>query len=322
MGAPRSNSPNTIPPRFIDEEKRAPQKFHLNVNLALSMQDEEIQKSTNRLEEIDSTDTSDLKDELLTLLSASNGCTEDKNIADIISKLSERNPRRKGFSELNCFPGEYHVLTIPHYPGRIKTTDERVVQYSLGRLSFDIFQPKELICTVKSVRNSVQLQQNAPKVMSGGNAAVFSYHIICELIIHTTDGDLEATLINKGFCRESEDRERRVKVTFTGGTLVPSYVTCDNDVMFSLWKKTFANAYENANKERTILGWIYLFCLKLFLGLVLPTDSQNLGSSRHENAFHFEINRPPKGFIDVLYLDSDMRITKGNRGTITVALNR
>ena len=286
------------------------------------MQDEEIQKSTIRLEEVESTDISCLKDELLALLSATNGCTKDKNIVDIISKLSERNPCRKGFSELNHFPGEYRLLTIPHYPGRIKTTDEKVVQYSLGRLSFNIFQPKELICTVKSVRNSVHLQQNVPKLMGSGNTAVFSYHVICELVIHTPDGDLEATLINKGFCRESEDRDRRVKVTFTGGTLVPSYDTCHNDIMFVLWKKTFANAYENAKKERTFVGWIYLLCLKLFLGLVLPTDPQNFGSSRHENAFHFEMNRPPKGFIDVLYLDDDMRITKGNRGTVTVALNR
>ena len=32
----------------------------------------------------------------------------------------------------------------------------------------------------------------------------------------------------------------------------------------------------------------------------------------------FEMKRCPHGYIDVLYLDEDLRITRGNRGTIVI----
>jgi hypothetical protein len=264
---------------------------------------------------------SHLKAELKALLSANNGCTKDREVVDIIAKLSECNPCPNGFSQLDCFPGDYSTLSAPNFPGRIKTTknnEENIKQYTLGRLSFNIFQPNELICTMKSIQNPVHPQHDALEDKDNGTA-VFSYHLIVDLTIHTPDGDLEATLINRGFCRESEDRDNRMKVTFTGGTLIPGCESTTNDKsMLALWEKTFANAYERANKERSFFGRMYQYCLILFLGLILPKDSKHLGSSRFENAFHFDMKRPPKGFFDVLYLDDDMRITKGNRGTVTV----
>lgn len=324
MGFQRSDSPTTITPISVTGVSLAYKKSLPIVDTLVSSEDEESREASVTSDEEVCTDTTYLKEELLALLAESHGSTKDEKITDIITKLSERNPCKKGSSLLDLLPGDCRTVTIPHYPGRIKAEDESVFQYTLGRLSFNIFQPNELVCTVTAIRNQVQLLHNVPDsldVKQGDNTAVFSYNIICDLIIHTPDGDLEANLINEGFCRQSEDRDNRMKVTFKGGTLVPSSSTCDNDRLLALWKKTFANAYEIANKRRSLLGWVYLFCLKLFLGLVLPTDYQNFGSTRHENAFNFEINRAPKGFIDVLYLDDHMRITKGNRGTITVLLN-
>lgn len=321
MGVPRSNSPSTVSPVEVEKvvEKVPPNQYKV------ASKDEKLQMSSDESEEVDPTDdTKYLKDELTALIAKSNGCTKDEKIGDIISALSERNPHKEGSLLLDVLPGDYLILTIPHYPGRIKTEDPSVCQYTLGRLSFDIFQPNELVCTVKTMRNPVHLQHDVtkvPKWMDDGKAAIYSYHIICELIIHTPDGDLEATLINEGFCRKSDDKTKptRMKVTFVGGTLVPSADTCDSEKSLTLWKNTFANAYAIANKKRSILGWVLLYCLKLFLGLVLPTDFKNSGSSRSENAFRFEINRAPHGFFDVLYLDDEMRISKGNRGTITIA---
>jgi hypothetical protein len=272
-------------------------------------------------EENTSNARSHLKAELRALLSVNNGCTKGKDVIDIIAKLSECNPHRNGFSQLDCFPGVYSTLSVPNFPGRIKATknnQENIKQYTLGRLSFNIFQPNELICTVRSIQNPVHPQHDASEGKDN-DTAVFSYHFIVDLTIHTPGGDLEATLINRGFCRESEDRKNRMKVIFTGGTLIPGCESTTNDKsILTLWEKTFANAYERANKERSFFGRIYQYCLILFLGLILPTDSKHLGSSCYENAFHFDMKRPPKGFFDVLYLDDDMRITKGNRGTITV----
>ena len=287
----------------------------------LKVQQPQVKQPGIVLEEDTSNARNYLKAKLKALLSANNGCTKDKDVINIIAKLSECNPHRNGFSQLDCFPGDYSTLSVPNFPGRIKTTknnQENIIQYTLGRLSFNIFQPNELICTVRSIQNPVHPQHEASEGKDN-DTAVFSYHFIIDFTIHTPDGDLEATLINRGFCRESEDRNNRMKVTFTGGTLIPGCESTTNDKsMLALWEKTFANAYERANKERSFFGRIYQYCLILFLGLILPKDSKHLGSSCYENAFHFDMKRPPKGFFDVLYLDDDMRITKGNRGTITV----
>lgn len=328
MGVARSNSPNTVSHRAVENLYKDSHDILHKVEKVPSKQQQQQQQQLqvhqpeSVQEDDDSIARSILKAELKALLSSNNGCAKDKEVVDIIAKLSDRNPFPKRFAQLDCFPGDYSTLTIPNFPGRIKATKnngEDTVRYTLGRLSFDLFQPNELICTVRSIRNLVHPQYNASESKDNDITAVFSYHFIIDLTIHTSEGDLEATLINEGFCRESKDKNDRMSVTFTGGTLIPGYEsTANENRMLALWEKTFTNAYEKANNARSFLGSIYRYCLILFLGLKLPTDSKYLGRSRHENAFHFDMKRPPKGFFDVLYLDDDMRITKGNRGTITV----
>ena len=309
MGVPRSNSPSTVSHRAVTEAK----KGHVKRAPSKQLQLEQLPQ-VNQME--DSNSTYFLKSELKALLAASKGCPKEETITDIIAKLSERDPCPKGFAKLDCFPGDFAALSIPNFPGRIKPAkknEEDIAKYTLGRLSFNIFQPNELVCTVRSIQNQMH------RISSDDDAAVFSYNFVCDLIIHTPEGDLEATLINKAFCRENENRDNRMSVTFTGGCLIPGNENTSYDPnMLGLWEKTFAKAYERATKERTLMGWIYHYCLVLFLGLTMPKDATQWASSRNEHSFHFDIKRPPKGFFDVLYLDDDVRITKGNRGTITV----
>jgi hypothetical protein len=318
MGIPRSNSPSTVSQRAVDVVAKDLHESLHEVDTERSKQQPErhiqVQKHGALHSEDDFTSIRYLKAELKALLSAKNGCTKDKEVVDAIAKLAERNPCPKGFAQLDYFPGDFSLLSAPSFPGRIKNSKDDTVQYTLGRLSFNIFQPKELLCTVRSIQNQV-LPQCSASGSKSNDVDAFSYHFTVNLTIHTPDGDLEATLINRGFCKESQDRNDRMLVTFTGGTLIPGY---ESNRMLALWEKTFANAYETANEERSLFGWIYCYFLILFLGLTLPTDWNRLGRSRYENAFHFNMKRPPKGFFEVLYLDDDMRITKGNRGTISV----
>jgi hypothetical protein len=277
------------------------------------------QKETN---DSNSIPRSNLKLKLRSVLCKYNGSTKPKEVVKIVNELAKLNPFPKDCARLDLFHGEYYTLTAPSFPGRVKPINydvnlKEIVQYTLGRLSFNIFQPNELVCTVRSIRNPVRPLSNTT---STDAAAAFSYNFIVDITIHTPDGDLEATLINRGNCRESDDVHNRMMCTFTGGTLVPSLVVNNDTTMLKLWGKTFAKAYEKADKERSYFGWMYQYFLKLFLGLNLPIDVvEDSGSdSLCENAFHFDIKRPPKGYFDVLYLDHDFRITKGNRGTICV----
>ena len=271
--------------------------------------------STNESQDSDSVLL--LKNELKGLLYERNGCADDERVTDIITKLSELRPCPKDYANPDYFSGDFASLSIPNFPGRIKATkedNEVVAQWTLGRLSFNIFQPNELVCSVRSIKNLVH-----PKSEEDDGTPIFTYYISMDITIHTPDGDLPATLITRAFCQENKGKDNRMSVTFTGGSLIPGNERIPfNTDMLDLWKKTFENAYEKARNERSFLGSVLDSSIGLFMGLTRPTDSAETAKSRDEHSFTFDMSRSPKGFLDVVYFDDSMRITKGNRGTITV----
>jgi PAP_fibrillin len=259
-----------------------------------------------------------LKAKLKSLLAKYNGCTKNKAVVDVVDQLAEMNPTTKNCAQSNLFQGEFYTLTAPTFPGRLKplTKDqEDIVQYTLGRISFNIFQPNKLVCTLRSVRNPVRPRT----VQTKDGQTTFSYHLMLDITIHTPDGgDLPATMINEAYCYEHPDVNNRLMVTFTGGTLMPADEIVHDPTKLKLWETTFQGAYQKADEERSYFGWFFHYFLKLLLGLTLPSDHRSQQDIL-KNSFHFDMKRSPTGHMDVLYLDEDLRITKGNRGTIVIA---
>ena len=141
-----------------------------------------------------------------------------------------------------------------------------------------------------------------------------AYPLVCDITVHTDDGDLPAILIMEATCSENPDINTRLMVSFTGGTLLPAKELRNDSSKLDLWSRTFEGAYKKADEERSYFGWLFQFFIKILLGLTYPTDE-----SLAKHSFHFDMKRSPVGYFDVLYLDDDLRITKGNRGTIVVA---
>jgi hypothetical protein len=257
------------------------------------------------------TETDNLKVELKSLLSKNGGSTNDPDVVAIVDQLSELNPCIENCAQSPGFLGDFQSLTCPNFPGRLKPQpgQEGLVQYTLGRMSFNIFQPAKLVCTMRSVRNPVAKQGTTDE-----GKMKLSYPLVVDLTIHTPDGDLPAILINEANCYENSDVNNRLMVSFTGGTLMPGEAVRDDPSKLKLWERTFEGAYKKADKERSYFGWAFQFFIKLLLGLTYPTDA-----SLSKHSFHFEMQRSPVGYLDILYLDEDLRITKGNRGTIVIA---
>lgn len=75
------------------------------------------------------------------------------------------------------------------------------------------------------------------------------------------------------------------------------------------WEDIFA---PEDNWKRTMGEYAKALAAKAFLGAEVPDHMEDDGSMK------FRLNRPISGHIDVLYMDDDIRITKGNYGTIFV----
>lgn len=262
----------------------------------------------------DDSPRSHLKAKLKSLLAKYNGCTQNSDVVDVVNQLAAMNPSPRNCAQCDVFQGESYTLTAPTFPGRIKAQpkDGSSGQYTLGRLAFNIFQPHKLPCTLRSVRTLVQPTDRVTK----DGQKIFSYHLVSDITIHTPDGqNLPATLINEAQCHESPDVNNRLEVSFTGGTLMPASELVNDASLLKLWSKTFEGAYEKADQERSYLGWCVHYVVKFLLGLTFPND---IDAAVTKNSFHFDMKRSPTGYFDVLYLDEDIRITRGNRGTIVV----
>jgi hypothetical protein len=254
-----------------------------------------------------------VKERLKSLLAQHNGSTEHPDVVQTIEELSALNPTVDAASS-PLFLGEFYALTSPNFPGRFAPNkgQEDLVQYTLGRLSFNIFQPNKLVCTLRSVRNPVKLN---PPVEGRHGKKVWSYPLILDISIHSLLGeDLPATLENEATSYKHAKQKGRFMIAFSGGTLIPAKEVAMNPSKLKMWAQTFEGAYKKADEERSYIGRIFQYISKLLLGLTLPTDHSLLKNS----SVHFDLMRSPVGYLDVLYLDEDLRITKGNRGTLVV----
>lgn len=324
-----------------------------------------------------SNDSSLLKKSKLNLreaLKENNGMTSHPRVVKAIEELCKLNPTSNP-STSSLLIGDFVTLSAPSFPGRIKSEKENVCMYTLGTIGFGLYEPRNLICTMKSVRQPMTYlnneetnqkhnetrhdeQKNSGKEEDQDNLAKkdesssssqeeeqshplssmkMMYPLVSSITIHTSpgddDGDLEAILTNQGVCtpvpssKNSGNGENRLSVTFESGKLTPSKQVLSNKAKLNLWKQTFHKAYTKAHEERSYLSRVGRFALHWMLKLTPPTDLvsndtdvDNTSTSMLGElySFQFQMKRAPHGYFDVLFLDEELRITRGNRGTYVI----
>lgn len=240
---------------------------------------------------------SQAKQNLRQALKTNNYRSETEAVQTAIRELAELNaPTNKADPcSSPLFEGDWLCLTAPTFPGRIEGTPDDVYKFTLGKMSFNQFQPTDLVCTVEHVVNPVTPIINDPDSSTDDEAvACFSYSVQSSISIATKCGnDLSALLITDATCRpwthtdEEDCIPGRAEVAFGGGSLEPVKDLIGNEGYARLWGETF--------------------------GVVTKKD-QDVPQS-----FRYDVERPFKSFLDVLYLDEELRITQGQRGTIVIA---
>ena len=256
-----------------------------------------------------------LKENLKSSLKKYNGDTSHVSVSRLIKELVELNPNLGEAIVSPLFNGKYTLLTPTIFPGKIKQNngDESIAQYTLGRLSFNIFQPQEMVCTLKQVRNTVfPIDENDRLNTKLKNKLKFNYQLISDITLHTQDGDVPAILKTDAICYKKGNIPNRIHIAFQSETLLPTDETMKSDSLSEIWHKSFHKVYSKSDQDRSLFNQLSYFAMKVAFGLNLPNDSDT------DKGFRFEMKRSPVGYIDVLYLDKDLRITKGNRGTLVV----
>ncbi|KAL3788081.1 hypothetical protein HJC23_008143 [Cyclotella cryptica] len=270
------------------------------------------------------------KSSLKRILLENNGDTTQPAVEDAIKTLQILSSEKRGEAEWNVtqdkhfHTGRWRTITTPPFPGRLPD-DGGKAKYTLGRMSFNMFKPTKAVCAIDEIVNVVEALDDDSSADQNGSSWEQSYNseVLMEISVsRTKEGStteetivLPAKLISYGVCTPTSPT--RIGVTFQSGTLKPNFdmTLKENEIRAKAWKETFEGAIAKEAEAQSILSKLATIAsnvlMKLMMGLDPPVDCMDFTQT-------YTIARPIAGHLDILYMDEDLRISKGNRGTIVV----
>ena len=255
----------------------------------------DLRNTDNRLMDIEAQDTKAQKTRLREALAAYAGNTKHEAVAVAIEKLVQLNPTAAPTRSEALMDGQWLLISAPNFPNGEQRADGKYV-YTLGRLAFNMFQPTSLKIVIDRV-----LQPVVPV----GKGQQRTYDIIVEFTtVDENTPTLQGIVHNFGVCEPTHDNV--LQVQFTGGDLAPKE---QNEM--EAWKGIFREQSKPSRtslKERLINS-----VLRMMFGIVPPQ-----GMDHQTGRVSFKKQKSPKGKLELLYLDEELRITRGNRGTVLV----
>lgn len=248
-------------------------------------------------------------------------------------------PRNK--SSMPKLEGMWMTMSKPNFADQIGTNDNEEFLYTLGRMSFDMFRPTHLVCSLQGTFNDVSVVSDqeraatkihAPKKLreevQNGTSVLRRYDIVTAFTIEPEnpaseeDSHGSMTHSNKGITRPIKGImtthgyvlpdpviKNRLSIWFTGGSLEVN----DDDVDLQEWARIFtpSNLPKRQLKQRA-----KLFAARALMG------ATPAGAMQSDGSISYEFKRPLGGhgstYIDVLYIDDTLRVAEGNRGGLYV----
>ncbi|GFH56357.1 hypothetical protein CTEN210_12833 [Chaetoceros tenuissimus] len=228
--------------------------------------------------------------------------------------------------------GNWLTISRPHYTECLGTNANGDFMYTLGRMSFDMFAPGNLVCSISGIFNSIRKEESAhcmktsiPKSLRDevekGKSILRSYDIVTAFKIEPDSPSfassspnrnvhkpLKGTITTYGHILPDPKKPNRLSIWFSGGKIEPNVDQSD----FILWKRVFGvGAMRRQLQEKA-----RVLAAKLLLGATVPSKMEDDGT------MEFELTRPIGGhgtaYTDVLFLDKSLRIVQGHRGSLFV----
>mmetsp|Transcript_129991 Transcript_129991/g.417295 ORF Transcript_129991/g.417295 Transcript_129991/m.417295 type:complete len:331 (+) Transcript_129991:88-1080(+) len=242
------------------------------------------------------------RDRFLKVLEEKGGDWRDEVVMAELALLEQANPTADPALSGTYLDADWLQVTRPDYNyGDNKGSTE----YTLGALSFGMFEPQDMKVKIEKTTQKVAPNEDGTRNWD------ISLHISC---VDERYPSFKADITTNGKIRPGKDKDgtnRRLEVWFTQGSLTPA-AGMSADVK-SDWLRTFRTALKE--KKWTVGGMLKDGMMRLMMGLRVPESVDDDGTVT------FQMNKPPHGYTDILYIDDMLRVTKGNRGSI-VAVTR
>ncbi len=233
-----------------------------------------------------------VKTQLREVLKKYDGDAKNPAVMKVINQLADFQSSK--YKE-KLLDGNWLLISAPSFPQGEKLADGKF-SYTLGRLAFNMFKPTGLKLVIDQVYQPV---------FPINHTEQRTHDIVVEFTtIDNNYPQVKGIVRNLGVCESGENNN--IKVKFTGGTLEPQENT---DIR--IWQEIFSN--QKIVEKQSLKDKLSFLFLKFMFGLV-----PNQGMDRETGKIFFEMKRSPQGSLEILYLDEELRITWGEKGTILV----
>ena len=221
------------------------------------------------------------------------GDVKNQKVKAKIEQLSQLNPIEKP-THSSLLESHWLLISAPSFPQGQKLSNGKYA-YTLGKLAFNMFQPTNLKLVIDSVKQPVVLLGEKSK---RSHDIVVEFNIIDELF-----PPLKGIVRNLAVCYPVDNKN--LQAEFTGGIFAPQ-----KGENLSTWKDIFVQAKASKKGLKEQLMSVFF---KLMFGLTPPQ-----GMNTETGEISFTMKRSPKGRLEILFLDEELRITKGKKENILI----
>ena len=293
-----------------------------------------------------------IRSEVIDLLLKNGGDVTDAKFLQGLEILAElfKSSVQSNVSKSPVLNGCWRSISRPmyHYGGCVGANERGDFVYTLGKMCFNMFKPGNVRVTVQHTMNHIEpvcrmdklptaapwslrreLALQEPEALQNpSNTMLKSYDVVVALTIEpgrfaaakneevpAPARRLKALQVARGYFLPDPETNNRLTVWFTGGDLAPAPLT-DED---------YANGYGGLQDWIDFFGGEYTrtwgeaisdMGAKLFLGAELPNEMDPNG--KLEYTLHRPYGGHGKGHADVMYVDGELLITKGQSGSLHV----
>jgi len=252
-------------------------------------------------------------------------------------KVAMKIDKKKGFMLEPHLEGMWISLSQPKYFDCLGFNKEGDPMYTLGRMSFDMFRPTQLVCSIRGTLNSIkvvhskerrEIIEHAPKSLrkelERGEGILRTYKIITAFAVEPWNSSLgekspnrslqhplEGLMTTSSYVLANPEKPDRLSIWFTGGSIEMNNNGCDSDRDMELWCNLFRDAPQRGFREK-----FRMFGARVAMGASIPDGMESDGK------MSYHLNRPIGGhkvaFVDLLYLDETLRIVRASSGSVHV----